>query len=120
MRDASWCHMDECKGLDGCGTLEWHEPPGSGDPESDPQAPSPFGGPGGTSGEVPPASLSDVELDELAEIEYTRRIELFKAGLAATRRPRERRRFRDYTQRNCEEAYHSDASPPHVAAVLRR
>ena len=73
-----------------------------------PKRPSPFGGAGGLSGERPPLNaMSDEELDVYAEVMYNRSLEHYEAVLAPHRKMVKRRRFRDYTQRNCEEAWGS-------------
>ena len=83
--------------------LAWREPTESGSTEI---PPSPFGGPGGLSGERPPVQeMSDAELDEWAVVSYNRSMALFEAMVAVARRPRRRRKFRDYQAKNCEEAY---------------
>ena len=70
--------------------------------------PSPSGGAGGVSGETPPLTflemLSDTELDRYVEEADAVRMRLFEAGVAAIRKPKVRRMFRDYTIKNCEEA----------------
>ena len=109
--------MDDSRGVDMPDTLEWHEPHGLREGTNPP--PSPFGGAGGTSGEVPPLEASDEEIDLLAEGEYARRMSMFQAMLAAARRPPVRRYFSDYTTKNCEEAYNYAASKADLASVRR-
>ena len=71
--------------------------------------PSSFGGAGGLSDERPPLGASDAELDDYCERLYNVGISHFVAMTAANRKPRRRRRFSEYTKRNCEEG-----SPRHA------
>jgi len=90
------------RGLTNRGTLDGHEPTG-GSAEFNP-APSPFGGPGGLSGERPPVDeMSDEEMDDWAEECYNRSIEDFELA-TSLRKPRRKRRPYDYITKNCEEA----------------
>ena len=94
--------MANGKGVDTHVRMEGHEP--TGECEGVQSPPSSFGGLGRLSDESPPVSLDDdAELDRLAEVWYNRTIAHFEA-LAYVSRPR-RRRFNDYSAKNCEEAY---------------
>jgi len=65
------------------------------------------------------AIMSEEELDSYAEIMYDRQLRVYEAMVAAERRPRPRRRFHDYTAKNCEEATGSgNATTVNVAAVF--
>ncbi len=92
-----------------------HEPTGDREGKSDPSLPSPFGGPGGLFGERPPAEdvqdLTDLDMDKLAEVWYNRSLAHFEAVSAVGRRPRAKRRFHDYTAKNCEEAFGNSVHP---------
>jgi len=70
-----------------------------------PEGPSPFGGPGGLSGERPPVEMSDSELDARAERQYAERQAHFEALASFTIRKKRRRYLHEYTAKNCEEAY---------------
>ena len=65
--------------------------------------PSPFGGAGGLFGERPPLGASDEEFDKYAEYCYNKKMAHFEALVAFARKPK-RRRFHDYTRKNCEES----------------
>ena len=67
--------------------------------------PSPFGGAGGLSGERPPLDASDAQLDAYCERLYNARMIWFELSAALNRKPRRKKRFRDYTKRNAEECY---------------
>ncbi len=87
-------------------------------PESSKTPPPSFGGAGGLWEQRPPLEqMSDADIDAYAEWCYNRSLENFIAGQAAIRRPRRMRRMYEYSAKNCEEAYASDAAKVHLARV---
>ena len=73
---------------------------------TDKTRPSSFGGPGGLSDERPPVTWDDAELDKRAEKAYNDRMAAFELADYLRAKPvKKKRRFIEYTTRNCEEAW---------------
>ena len=78
------------------GRMEGREPTG----DCEPSNPSPSYRPWARL-----AAMTDDEVERYAEECYRRRMDHFVVVVAPARRTRKRRRFSEYTAKNCEEAY---------------